>query len=220
MGDYKKSRSFGEKRRGGFEGNSGRPSFGQRGGGFGERRNDFGRGGGRDGGPREMHRSVCSACHKSCEVPFRPTGEKPVYCSDCFGSKSQDRGGRDDRRYGGNDRGYGGGDRGRRDDRGRGDRDRRDTRGKESFFSKETSPAHSFAPKIENENMISIKKQLDSLHAKMDMLLSFLSPKANTLESQEEKKEIKKVSLGDMISKTTRANGMKNSKKKDEEIVE
>jgi hypothetical protein len=68
--------------------------------------------------------------------------------------------------------------------------------------------------------MISIKKQLDSLHAKMDMLLSFLSPKANTLESQEEKKEIKKVSLGDMISKTTRANGMKNSKKKDEEIVE
>jgi CxxC-x17-CxxC domain-containing protein len=212
MGDYKKSRGFGEKRRGGFEGNSGRSNFGQRSRGFGERRNDFGRGGGRDSGPREMYRSVCSACHKSCEVPFRPTGEKPVYCSDCFGSKSQDRGQRNDRNYGGNDRG-------RRDDRGSGNRERRDTRGRESFFSKEISPTHSFAPKIENENMVSIKKQLDSLHAKMDMLLSFLSPKANTIESQE-KEEIKKVSLGDMISKTTRVNGMKNSQKKDKEVKE
>lgn len=36
------------------------------------------------GGPREMHDAVCSGCGKACQVPFHPTGEKPVYCSDCF----------------------------------------------------------------------------------------------------------------------------------------
>ncbi len=41
-------------------------------------------GGGRDDRPREMFKTVCSNCNKSCEVPFRPTTGKPVYCSDCF----------------------------------------------------------------------------------------------------------------------------------------
>jgi len=31
-----------------------------------------------------MHKAVCSNCGKDCEVPFVPTGSKPVYCSDCF----------------------------------------------------------------------------------------------------------------------------------------
>lgn len=29
--------------------------------------------------------AVCSNCGKKCQVPFRPDGEKPVYCKDCFG---------------------------------------------------------------------------------------------------------------------------------------
>jgi CxxC-x17-CxxC domain-containing protein len=35
-----------------------------------------------------MHRATCSACGEECELPFKPTGEKPVFCSNCFGSKS------------------------------------------------------------------------------------------------------------------------------------
>ncbi len=38
-------------------------------------------------GPRDrnqMHDAVCAACGKDCEIPFRPTGDKPVYCSSCF----------------------------------------------------------------------------------------------------------------------------------------
>jgi len=31
-----------------------------------------------------MFKAVCSNCGKECEVPFNPTGSKPVYCSDCF----------------------------------------------------------------------------------------------------------------------------------------
>jgi CxxC-x17-CxxC domain-containing protein len=32
----------------------------------------------------EMHRAVCADCGQSCEVPFLPRGNKPVYCRDCF----------------------------------------------------------------------------------------------------------------------------------------
>ena len=32
----------------------------------------------------EMHSATCDKCGARCEVPFRPSGSKPVYCSDCF----------------------------------------------------------------------------------------------------------------------------------------
>ena len=33
---------------------------------------------------REMHPAVCAQCGKDTTVPFRPRGDRPVYCSDCF----------------------------------------------------------------------------------------------------------------------------------------
>jgi len=41
-------------------------------------------GGGYDRGPREMFSATCSSCGREAQVPFRPSGAKPVYCSDCF----------------------------------------------------------------------------------------------------------------------------------------
>jgi CxxC-x17-CxxC domain-containing protein len=32
----------------------------------------------------QMHSAVCATCGKGCEVPFKPTGDKPIYCSFCF----------------------------------------------------------------------------------------------------------------------------------------
>jgi CxxC-x17-CxxC domain-containing protein len=32
----------------------------------------------------EFHQVICDKCGKKCEVPFKPTSSKPVYCSDCF----------------------------------------------------------------------------------------------------------------------------------------
>lgn len=66
----------GGNRGGGFRGGNGgggRPSFG----------------GNRGGDRREvtMHKAVCDECHKSCEVPFRPSSDKPIYCNECFGDK-------------------------------------------------------------------------------------------------------------------------------------
>ncbi|MBU1906458.1 MAG: hypothetical protein KJ923_05620 [Candidatus Omnitrophica bacterium] len=42
-----------------------------------------------DGRPRERSftKAVCSECKKECELPFRPTGDRPVYCRDCFSAR-------------------------------------------------------------------------------------------------------------------------------------
>jgi len=60
---------------------AGKQSFGSRG--------DKRRFGDRDAGrPSIMHKSLCSECGKACELPFKPTGDKPVFCSNCFGNKA------------------------------------------------------------------------------------------------------------------------------------
>ncbi len=62
--------------------------------GFGGGRRDERRGGFRDRDSGsferrrpEMHEVTCDKCGKQCEVPFKPTGDKPVFCSDCFRSE-------------------------------------------------------------------------------------------------------------------------------------
>lgn len=70
-------------------GDRGGRRFGGGGRGFGGR----GFGGGRDfGGDRMMHKAVCANCGNECEVPFRPSGERPVYCSNCFEKRNNEGG--------------------------------------------------------------------------------------------------------------------------------
>ena len=77
MGSFNRGRKFGRRA-------ADRPSYGsQR--GFGRDSDRSGRSGfGRSGFEKEMHNAVCDKCGERCEVPFRPTGNKPVYCSNCF----------------------------------------------------------------------------------------------------------------------------------------
>ncbi len=86
MGDFRSfdsdrreggGRSFGGDRRSG-----GGRGFGGSRGGFGGRSS-----GGRDRREMPMCDAVCAKCGKNCQVPFKPTGDKPVYCSDCFGAQ-------------------------------------------------------------------------------------------------------------------------------------
>jgi len=44
-----------------------------------------------DRGPREMHKAICTECGKECEVPFKPTEGKPVFCRECFAKKRERR---------------------------------------------------------------------------------------------------------------------------------
>ena len=36
---------------------------------------------------RTMYDAVCSECGKECKVPFQPSGDRPIYCSDCFANR-------------------------------------------------------------------------------------------------------------------------------------
>jgi CxxC-x17-CxxC domain-containing protein len=131
--------------------------------GGGGRSNGFGRsfGGGRDRSDRpvEMHKAVCSKCGKECEVPFRPTGAKPVFCNDCF----REQGG-PDRRSEGAPRNFE-----RRDDR-RDDRPR-----PRPFDGPPPAP--------------SLKPQLDEINSKLDMIMKMLTQAAPVEATAEVVKE-------------------------------
>ena len=47
---------------------------------------------GRRGGdfrPRTMHKAVCDECGQECEVPFKPTEGRPVYCKECYAKRKR-----------------------------------------------------------------------------------------------------------------------------------
>ncbi len=53
-----------------------------------------GRGGYNHGGyqnrsERQLYPAVCHSCGTTTTVPFQPSGDKPVYCRDCFKPKRQ-----------------------------------------------------------------------------------------------------------------------------------
>jgi len=37
---------------------------------------------------RTFTRVICSECKKECEIPFKPSGDRPVYCKECFSKRT------------------------------------------------------------------------------------------------------------------------------------
>jgi CxxC-x17-CxxC domain-containing protein len=62
-------------------------------------RSSGGGGGYREREPRQMYTVTCSSCGNEAQVPFQPSGDKPVYCSSCYQAQGAGRSG--DRRSGG-----------------------------------------------------------------------------------------------------------------------
>ena len=86
----KSSGNWKDKKKSGYKG-------GKKSGGSG----GWQRGGDRNSHP-SMHSATCGQCQAACEVPFKPNGRKPVFCSDCFrkengGGKRFDRPSRTDK---------------------------------------------------------------------------------------------------------------------------
>jgi CxxC-x17-CxxC domain-containing protein len=97
----------------------------------------------RDSGRKEMFHAVCDECGKDCEVPFRPSPDKPIYCSRCFDEVSPRR---------------------------------------ESSGNRNSNRGSS------NENVSELKDQLGSISAKLDKLLKILTP--IEVEIKEEKEVV------------------------------
>ncbi len=163
MKDFKKfGGGFGGNKRngGGFKGrDGGRPSFGGK-PGFKKFGGDRG-----FGGPKEMFQATCAKCHNSCEVPFRPNGEKPVYCNDCFGGK-EERGNFTPRFE-------------KRDDRSeRSFRPAREERNDRPFVKQDNG----------NEE---VKRQLSDLNRKIDSLVELMKRVVDKPEVKKEEKIVK-----------------------------
>jgi CxxC-x17-CxxC domain-containing protein len=74
----KDSSGGGRPQSSGGYGGGGSSSYGGGGSSYGGGGNSFG------GGQREMHSVICAACGTETQVPFKPRGDRPVYCRDCF----------------------------------------------------------------------------------------------------------------------------------------
>lgn len=105
---------------------------------------------------REMFRTTCSNCGRECEVPFKPTGSKPVFCSDCF-----EKNGGETRRS--NDRDY--------------SAPRRNFDDRRPSFNNQ--PGHFQRPEYNDrpQNNNQLGDQLASLNAKLDRIITLLTPK-------------------------------------------
>ena len=119
-------------------------------------RSNFSRGGrggsdGRGRGPVTMHQAVCDQCGKTCEVPFRPTGDKPVYCDNCFQGKKEIGNSREGDRFQGG-----------------------------SFDNRGTSTRTGFSNSVNRGNNEDgeVKKQLELLNEKIDQLIEAVEARA------------------------------------------
>lgn len=143
-------------------------------------------------GPAEMHKAVCDSCGNQCEVPFRPTSGKPIFCSNCF---EKNRGSSDSRRF-----------EGRGSDRPTNFEDRPmfdaicDECGnscKVPFQPRGDKPIYcsncfgekkgaSNGNRETNQSQPQYKEQLDALNSKLDRVLQLLDPQVITEVAKEE----------------------------------
>ncbi len=184
MAEFRKSGGgfkSGGGRPGGFRpGGGDRPQFARK-SGFGgaprggNDRND--RGGDR---PVQMFAATCAECGKATEVPFRPNGQKPVFCRDCFALK---RGSEES----GNSRG----DFNRRDDR---------TERPRSFEKREytpQAPTQRAASPVEDKRIDELSRKVELIHKKLDTVMEMIEgmalAKGSEIQQVELAKTVKKV---------------------------
>ena len=96
----------------------------------------------------ELFPATCSTCGKGCEVPFRPSGDRPIFCRDCFGEKR-----------GAADGGY----------------VRKDAP-ERSFQKREFTPSYAPKPAPASDTRIDdLKHQMEAMHKKVDALTQMVA---------------------------------------------
>jgi len=136
-------------------------------------RRDFG---GRDSRKPVLYDAVCDECGKNCQVPFRPSGDRSVYCSDCF----EKRGGRDGNRL----------------------RDRRDY-SRRSFGGRDSrKPSQN---NISVRSISQLTEKIGVLNAKLGTIISLLSSagdkKPKSIESKTKKSKKSTTKEADEVTK-------------------
>ena len=151
-------------------------------------RKPFNKGGSdRFGGPKTMYKASCATCGKSCEVPFRPNGKKPVFCADCFV---------------------------RDDSAPRPSYDNKREFSPRPSFGRDAAPRPSFnrdaAPR-DDRSMQDVKSELHGINEKLERLISLLAPATSKEVSKETSPETLKKK---MVAKKVAAKKKTAAKKK------
>ena len=157
------------------------------------------------GGERkiELFTTACTTCGKSCEVPFKPDGTKPVLCRDCFAAKNA------------------GGDNARSGNRSAGN-DFPSRKPERSF----DAPRVERAPSVSREDFAALSRHVTALDAKINEILELVksahavvekSPAAAEATTGEEvtiKKERKPKKVAKVVKKVVKKAAKKVTKKK------
>jgi CxxC-x17-CxxC domain-containing protein len=148
----------------------------------GNRQSD--RGGDRGGREMQLFQATCTTCGKSCEVPFRPDGTKPVLCRDCFAQKNASP----ERTFG-------------RDDR---SERRPDSRPERSFDTVRPSaaPAVDIAP---------LTRQISSLESKVSQLLEMVTALQQSHATHTTKEVVIEVAKVAAVPKPKKAEQVKST---------
>jgi|WetSurMetagenome_2_1015567.scaffolds.fasta_scaffold114817_2 CxxC-x17-CxxC domain-containing protein len=160
-----KSNGKGGFKKGGFKGGRAGGQFAGKGfsKGFGKR--SFGKKksfGGRDGDKPAMHSAVCDKCKQECEVPFKPSGDRPVFCSNCFKKPGEDQ------------ESFG----------------KRESFGRRDFGARpDTGRVPTPGSNVGSWNADQFKKQFDVLNTKLDRIIKFLDPGASTEMFEDDEEE-------------------------------
>jgi len=186
MGEFKKFGGYSGKRDGGkFENRSGsRPSFGGK---------PSYRPGPSNFTDRPMHKATCSECAKMCEVPFRPTGEKPVFCSNCFGDKKEGQSKRFDTRF--EKKSFGAPDR---------------------SFTPNPNVESSARP---DHRVDDLKALIDGLHAKIDRVVDMIKNVGKQSVPTVSVKEVQKVAPVVAVVKAIEKVAVKKEDTKDKKVL-
>lgn len=157
----------------GFRNKGSKPKFG--GSQFG-RNNDKG---GRPNTNKEMFSATCSTCHKSCDVPFRPSSDKPVYCSACFGQRTSENS---------------------RDGRDRGDsfdKGRHESRSERADFTKPT-----LDKSLSSREFGELKRQLITIEARLNRILDIINPPLPAKKAVVESAVVEDIAESTPVKKT------------------
>lgn len=130
--------------------------------------------GGRDSRRSLLYDAVCDECGKDCQVPFKPSGERPIYCSDCFEKK------------------------GRRD----GDRSSRRVSRRRNFGDRDSR--RSLQNNIIDRSISQLIEKIEILNTKLDTIINLLSSagkkKSDSVEGRTEKNKKSKSTKADKIT--------------------
>ncbi len=155
------------------------------GGNRSDRGRDFGKKRGRDSERPSMHQATCDNCGKNCEVPFKPTSGKPIYCSSCF-DKSQTDG---PKKYG---------------------KERSDRNFRSGDSRKRSFENRDFVSDNRGKETDQFKKEIELLNKKLDKILEILTAVPSEenyegeLEEETEKPKVKKVTKKKAVTKKSK----------------